>query len=79
MNDMLAKISRIEEGLKERKQMSEDFYHKEKAESLFQKLREQQGTIREEVEELEKKKLKAEAACRRELIKYINKENKLKR
>ena len=39
IKDVQNKIANIEAGLKERKHMSEDFYHEDRAELLFEKLR----------------------------------------
>ena len=78
MNSLTAKIQHAEEGLKERKQISEDFFHKDKAEAMLSEYRELQVTAKEEVAELEIKRLKVEAASRRGITQAAKKESKLK-
>ena len=46
---MQKEIDYIEQGLKERKQMSKDFYHKEKAEAMLSALRDEARKAKDDV------------------------------
>ena len=75
---MQKEIDYIEQGLKERKQMSEDFYHKEKAEAMLTALQDEARITKDDVQALEHKMSKVNTSFRNKLAVVEKKETKAK-
>ena len=75
---MQKEIDYIEQGLKERKQMSKDFYHKEKAEAMLSALRDEARKAKDDVQAVEHKVTKVNASYRNKLASMEKKEARTK-